>query len=228
MILDLVKAAIPSPIKQSVKDIHRQRAFHRAMQRILQSSSGQLSSTDLNELIYGWGNESFSALGEYIVAFLDHARQCRGPVLECGSGLSTLLLGIEAQRHDFEVWSLEHHQEWGAKIEGQLQRYGLSQVHLCRADLKNYGDYDWYDPPLTSMPSEFALVVCDGPPGETLGGRVGMLPVMRSRLRPGCVILLDDMERQAEQDVFHRWASELSTQGTILGSDKPYGRLVVT
>jgi hypothetical protein len=52
--------------------------------------------------------------------------------------------------------------------------------------------------------------------------------VMRERLQPGCVILLDDAERGPEREVARRWQSELGATHELVSCDKPYIRLVVT
>jgi hypothetical protein len=58
------------------------------------------------------------------------------------------------------------------------------------------------------MPPAFQLVICDGPPGETPGGRYGLWPVLGQRLAPGAVILLDDADRPGEEEVLRRWSTE--------------------
>ena len=177
---------------------------------------------DFSPLIYGWGNEGWSAWDEYLKGCLDAARSAPGPILECGSGLSTLLVGVIAQRMGNTVWSLEHNAEWARRLERELARYGITSVRVFVSPLHDYGAFHWYRPPLSALPADFSIVICDGPPGSTPGGRTGMLPVMRSRLAPGCVILLDDAERGQEQAIAAKWAEELGTEIRIHGTRKPY------
>ena len=54
----------------------------------------------------------------------------------------------------------------------------------------------------------YPLAACDGPPGKTLGGRYGLLPVLGDRLPAGSVILLDDATRSGEAEVLRRWTTE--------------------
>ena len=76
--------------------------------------------------------------------------------------------------------------------------------------------------------SEFQLIVCDGPPGHTLGGRYGLLPIVGNRLRKGAVILLDDAERSEEQVALRRWAKEAGWEHTIKGdADNAYAVVTV-
>ena len=181
----------------------------------------------VTDLIYGWGNEGWSALDDYLADCMEHALTAKGPILECGSGLSTVIVGAIAKRRGLCHWALEHTPEWAAKVRRYVKRYNLDSVSLCVSPLKDYGAFCWYDVPLESMPERFSLVICDGPPGSTKGGRYGLAPVMRERLKPGCVILLDDTSRQAERATASRWESELGASAEMLGSAKPYSKLTV-
>jgi len=100
-------------------------------------------------------------------------------------------------------------------------------VILCTTPLKDYGDFCWYDAPLASMPASFSLVVCDGPPGATKGGRYGLVPVLGKRLSYGCVIMLDDAAREQELAIARRWEAELDAFLKLRGSRKPYIELTV-
>ena len=181
----------------------------------------------VRDLVYGWGNESWSARGEFLGAVLAHAWKADGPVLECGSGLTTLLLGLVAERTGHRVWSLEHNPFWAERVRAELKRYRIGNVEVCPAALGDRGGYSWYAAPRERLPETFALVVCDGPPGDTPGGRYGLVPEMRSRLAPGCVLLLDDADRPDERAVLARWAGELGAAPEVLGAEKPFARLIV-
>jgi predicted O-methyltransferase YrrM len=175
--------------------------------------------------VRGWGNR-WSAQREYLTACLEHARAADGPILECGSGLSTVLIGTLAQASGNSVVSLEHEPKYAKRVRHYLDKYHLSSVKHCVAPLKSYGDFDWYTPPpLDSIPGDFSLVICDGPPGLSRGGRYGLVPVMQDKLRPDCTILLDDGAREGEQETAARWAVLLRCVPEYLGAQKPYIRL---
>lgn len=216
-------ARIPAPVLLRLRALHRGFAFRRAMRRFLRDPRGAMArSGTLSDLIYGWGNEDWSAWEEYLSACLTHALASGGDILECGSGLTTILLGAIAQRAGHVVWALEHTPAWAGRVGDCLARYRIRSVRLCLTPLKHYGEYSWYAPPLESMPREFPLVVCDGPPGDTHGGRYGLLPVMRERIKPGAVILLDDAAREKEKAIAARWAGELPAGYASHGTVKPY------
>jgi hypothetical protein len=179
------------------------------------------------DLYYGWGNGDWVVRREFIEALLRRVWQAEGPILECGSGLSTLLVGRVAQRTGNRVWSLEHLPNWAEHVRRALRRYGITSVEVCLAPLRNYGSYTWYSAPREALPRDFALVICDGPPGTTPGGRYGLLPEMRAHLRSGCAILLDDAGRAGEQEVLERWSREAGCAFSTLGLAKPFAQVAV-
>lgn len=179
----------------------------------------------LRELIEAWGNPHWVAREEFVAACVDHALSAGGPILECGSGLTTLLVGAVAARRGLAHWALEHKPDWAEKTRRALRDNGLEAVVLRECPLVDRGDYAWYDPPPDGMPDRFSLVVCDGPPDSTKGGRSGLVPVMRRRFAPGCVVLLDDAIRPGEREIALRWKDELGSSHEILGSARPWVRL---
>ena len=181
----------------------------------------------MDDLTYGWGNETFSALNEYIAEVVTQTLAVRGPILECGSGLTTILMGTIAQETGRKVWTLENSPQWADQVQAVLDRRGITSVRLCVAPLRDYGGFEWYDPPLNEMPDGFRLVVCDGPPGDTKGGRYGLLPVMTHKLAPRCIVLLDDAAREGERQAAARWQAEDGASIEAVGADKPFFRIVI-
>ena len=178
----------------------------------------------IGDLIYGWGND-WSATEEYLRCCLEHSLHVQGPILECGSGLSSVLVGVIAKMRGCPHWVLEHMPFWADTVQRCLDVHELDSTVVCMKPLKDFGEFFWYDPPLRSMPASFALVICDGPPGHTRGGRYGLASVMRDRLKPGCTLLLDDADREAERRIARRWAAELEGTFELIGHAKPYIRM---
>jgi hypothetical protein len=112
-------------------------------------------------------------------------------------------------------------------VQRYLNRYKIDSVVSSAKPLKDYGDYCWYEVPFESLPVSFSLVVSDGPPSSTKGGRYGLVPIMNGRLKPGCIILLDDAYREAELAIARRWEADLGVSLKIVGSIKPYIEMVV-
>jgi len=227
-VFDAVRAIVPRPLRPIVRSAHRKYTLWRTLPAVIADPACLLAnSRQISDLLHGWGNESFSPGEEYIRGCVSSALTADGPILECGSGLTTLLLGAVAQRSQTEVWTLEHDQAWSRRVTRVLSRYGIRSVRICLSPLRDYGEFTWYAPPLEAMPSRFSLVVCDGPPGDTPGGRYGLVPIMKERLTTGCKILLDDAVRTEERSIAARWALELRTDYAVHGSTAPYIELGV-
>ncbi len=220
--------SVPRLIRSLIQGGRREEIFQSAMGEYLKdpSACAHPGNPVLKDLIYGWGNEAWSAMDEYLAACIGQALSSRSPILECGTGLSTILLGAVAKMQNQSHWALEHKLEWAQKVQSYLNKYQLA-TFIQATPLKDFGGFCWYDVPLTKMPDSFSLVVCDGPPSRTKGGRFGLIPVMKDRLKSGSVILLDDAERPAELDIAKRWQAEIDVSFTLQGKFKPYLNMTV-
>jgi hypothetical protein len=209
--LTLVKKIVPGSVKEKIKSFNRERRLDAAMHDLAAVSKNGAPDLDvLTKLAQAWGDDGFRAVGGYLEEVAQWAAKAEGPVLEIGSGLTTLILGAVVGRRGLPVWTLEHHPEFFRNTESRLKRYGLTNVHLTLAPLRDYGDFAWYDPPLNELPRDFRLIIADGPPGDVKGGRFGLLPVLGSYFASDAVVLLDDAERPKEKEVLRKWASEYS------------------
>jgi hypothetical protein len=225
---DLRHNRVAQALERRLGHRYQQFLFWRSMRRFMhdlpQCSQG-CDARLLSDLVAGWGNK-WSAQVEYLTACLEHVRDCDGPVLECGSGLSTVLAGAVAQHRGIRLWSLEHDARWAVRTQDYLHKYRINSVTVSLAPIRSYGDFDWYAlPSLQAIPGKISLVICDGPPGGTRGGRYGLVPVMLDKLRPDCTILLDDGAREGERAVAARWAQMLATNPELIGKEKPFIRL---
>lgn len=197
--------------------------FHEVVLEIANLPPGQMPTRKmLAALLLGWGNISFAADLDYLEEVAKQAVNTPGPILECGSGLTTILLGLLAGRRGVEIWSLEHISEWYTRVNAMLQSYRISGVNLCLSSLQDFGSFSWYRPTLASLPNDFRLVICDGPPtNETPGGRYGLLPVLGQHLSDDVLILLDDADRESEAEVLRRWIAEAGV--SVLRRESSYG-----
>lgn len=217
MLVEGLKRFIPRGAKKAAKEFWRAQKLSSGVRAFHALAPGSAPSTELIERIQtGWGNEDYSAGLAYIEEILRQLDSTSGPVLECGSGLTTLILGLIAGRRGREVWALEHDPAWHAHVSHALARHGIAEVRLCLAPLHEYGSFSWYAP-AEDLPRRFGLVVCDGPPEITPGGRYGLLPVAGDRMSAGSVILLDDASRESEMGVLERWKSEAGWNFDVRG-----------
>jgi predicted O-methyltransferase YrrM len=204
-----LKRLIPPQIKRPVKSALLKFIFRRAMRQLAALPPGHVPSPELlRKLRLGWDNRGWDAKLGYFQEIARRVVTTRGPILECGSGLSTLVMGHLAGQRQLEVWSLEHNPEWHARVSAAIKRHHVPGVQLCHAPLRDYTGFSWYNPPLAKMPARFSLVICDGPPDLEHGGRYGLLPILGDRLERNAVILFDDAREPGQPEVLKRWTAE--------------------
>ncbi|HWR16329.1 MAG TPA: hypothetical protein VN577_15985 [Terriglobales bacterium] len=151
----------------------------------------------LRSMSYGWNNCGWSADIDVLKETCRLAQFAQSHILECGSGLTTILLDIFAR---VPVATFEHQAEWGARVQKLLRKNRITV-----APLKRFEGFDWY---CADIPNGVDLVICDGPPSATRGGRYGLYPVCSDKFSPTCLILMDDMDREDERTIVARWQSE--------------------
>ena len=217
-----IKRLLPKKLKRAAKQALLARTFRRAVGEVMSLPPGQMPSREtLARLLTGWDNDGMAADLDYVAEVAAMAAATEGPVLECGSGLTTVILGLLAGRRGVGIWSLEHHPEWHARVRAILQRHAIPGVNVCLAPLRDYGAFSWYELPASGLPEKFRLVICDGPPESTPGGRYGLVPILGERLTSGAQILLDDANRPSESEALRRWTAE--TGASVALREMPTG-----
>lgn len=224
LIRPLAKLIAPAFMKR----IWRRRKLGKAIAEISALDAGKIPNQDLLERLRdGWGNVGASAGAEYLENMYRLAVEADGPILECGTGVSTILLGLAAKKNaNVKIWSFEQSPEWAGQIKKALDRHGLD-VKVCDTPLRDFGDYSWYEKPTEPIPDDFRLVVCDGPPGSTPGGRYGLFPQISSNFASNCKVMLDDANREKEQQALERWQNENDLKVDFGGQERAYALITV-
>lgn len=151
---------------------------------------------------------------DFLLKVAQTARALRpGTVLECSSGVSTLVLArcLQLQGHG-HVYSLEHEAEYAAKTRCLLEEHGLTSfATVVHAPLvQRDGFSPWYDEsklPSTLPPVD--LLVIDGPPAALAEqARYPALPRLIDRLAPSVTVMLDDAGRPDELALVKRWIQQ--------------------
>ena len=135
----------------------------------------------------------------------------RTQVLECGSGVSTLVLAYALEHHGAgRVCALEHDETYARTTRDELRRHqleGWAEVRCAPLrPVELHGQtWPWYDP-ATIPQQRFDLIFVDGPPGATREhARFPAVPLLLDRLADGGRIVLDDYARPDEAEVARRW-----------------------
>lgn len=171
--------------------------------------------------------------------FLDivskHCLQNRpGNILECSSGLTTLILARCCQLNNYgHVFSLENDYRHRAETIEILNQHHLQDyatvLHAPLVDTRiGKESYRWYL--VESLPvNNIEMLVIDGPPGYIQkNSRFPAIPVLADRLANGVVIFLDDADREDERMIVDRWKSETGLSLSELSTKRGCARLSTT
>lgn len=167
---------------------------------------GTETEADYNE-VFQYAENNWAADAGTLAMCVGIARKCRGPIIETGSGLSSVLMGAVTE---FPVYSLEHEFHWGLRTIAWAEEAGVENVGVCNAPLVD----GWYDIDNLELPAKFAFGFCDGPP-RCHGTRLRFFEVFGPRCT---VIAVDDFKSDnnfARQ--VHDWAAMNGREVTILG-----------
>jgi len=94
------------------------------------------------------------------------------------------------------------------RVQRTAAQYSID-INVVAAPLVSHGLFDWYNLP-QSATNTYELVICDGPPSATRGGRYGLLPVVKRQLAQNAIILMDDVERPDERGIIERWEKQFN------------------
>ena len=157
--------------------------FWRAMRRLMREvSPGTTSSGSLIADFVTAGETDGRRGTSSSMPVCEGFVRASGPILECGSGLSTLSLG--AWRRDGNpVWSLET-TGIGRRVPGLSSGLQVSLRELAWRPLAASATSTGTRRRRCNRSRKISLAICDGPPGGTRGGRLGLVPVMLDKLRP--------------------------------------------
>jgi len=223
-----IQDILPKSLRKFLLKIHQGwvwPGYFKAYTEIINAGSLP-DETLIRKLIYAWGNQGYSAQINYLQTMLQHALHTRGVIVECGSGLSTLMMGVIAKKRNMQMYSFEHFPFWAQRVQKEIDRCNLSQNTLYVTPLKSYGSFDWYDTGNVDI-SNIGLCICDAPPGDTRGGRRGFLPLFLNKMLPNAVILIDDTSRMDEQNMIREWQSLCDFTVTFSGVTDPHAILVL-
>lgn len=127
------------------------------------------------------------------------ARKSPGPIIETGSGLTTLLMA--AARPDLKVWCMEHDLFYSFKLQQMAHSAGVDNINIIEVPIKDR----WYDLSEDEdvIPSRFGMGLVDGPP-RYLGTRMTFF----ERMGQDCdIILCDDVDDDSYLDHVKEWAA---------------------
>jgi hypothetical protein len=201
---------VPVPIKELIKDGLRHRAIRAALKPL--KAHGTMTPQEIAAFRQVWQNDNFAADHRYLTELL--ARLNWGPVLECGTGATTMLANELGLKGGFTTYCLEQDLNWARRVK----EFNPRAVNIIDAPLRNYGSYHWYDVRV-SLPAHFPLIVCDGPYiARSLGEpsysswRYGLLPWLKQNGKTFGTALLDDVNDPRGPPILERWIREFGVR----------------
>lgn len=159
----------------------------------------------------------------------------RSRSIECGSGVSTILIARALRdRGGGSLQALEHDREWARSVRRRLAAERLEGfARVIDAPLIEdplHGGVPWYEPAaVAELEGGADLLLVDGPPG---GGEAGAeearrpaLAALATKLAPGCLVALDDANRPGEQRVLADWEARFGIEFARRGARLAVGAL---
>src|SRR5690554_2949016 len=109
-----IRYLIPTHLRGKLYQIYINISWNYYYRKYLNTinSSSTIDGNLIRNLRYSWGNSGFSAKSEYINTLIKYSKKTDGLILECGSGLSTLLIAPIAKMKGIKMISLEHNEFW--------------------------------------------------------------------------------------------------------------------
>lgn len=157
----------------------------------------------------------------------------RKKVLEFGSGLSTIILAryIKVNNLQCRIYSVEDNHGWAQFVREQLIKFDCEDVaEILVCPLKtNEAGFMWYDESLIEnfiRGSKFDVISIDGPSAkydEMIRER--SLYKVIDYLNNDFFIVLDDIRRKGESQIFEVWSHYLMQREISFNAFKSYGNV---
>ncbi|NLE45717.1 MAG: hypothetical protein GX620_13425 [Chloroflexi bacterium] len=210
------------------------RRWHREPPQYDQELRKLTSMVNLMPLMH----ETFLPFGQWamepegLVTLLSHI-QFHQPrvIVECGSGLSTLLIGnLIKQNRSGHLYSVEEDENWHRTMSNLIDDQGLGEwITLVHAPLKPYPVSDghevkWYCTEVLkqalSTVDRIGLLIVDGPKTVDHLSRFPALPYFASMVNDKTLLVLDDANRPQEACVIDEWQKRYSLSVKMHGGPK--------
>ena len=182
--------------------------FDRVMRRVLDAKDDAILRQLVPELYAHWGDPPSQSAEAFIQSCITHASNCAGHVLQCGTSLATLFLGVVCARNEesqTHLWCLEHDSHWANLIRSWLSEYGIVNTHVVVARPQLYDGYIWYAIDTKQLPKNFGLALCEGG-NATPRGVIGLVEKMGDKLSSESVILAKNVLRTKDHEYLSQWA----------------------
>jgi predicted O-methyltransferase YrrM len=193
-------------VKDSLGGFLRRRAGLALTHMVAQIRAGKATTELFREARRAIQNP-FSATEDVLLTATLAAKQAKGPILEIGSGLSTIAL---AAATDQTVWCVEHDEVWAARTKQMAVEAGTHNIAIWTAPIKG----GWYDTSvMDDAPAKFSLALNDGPP-RSLASRMPFFAYFGDRAD---TIVADDADDSGYRSAIEKWCAQHGRKLTMVG-----------
>lgn len=171
------------------------------------------------ELHRAWDNGAWAAGPDMLMVIAKMARK-GGPIIEFGTGLSTLV--ARAANPNAEIVAYDHIGHWAEKVDKAIIDCGYPEVNIKVTTLEG-------SPPFYRMQEtrRFAMAICDGPPHRENEDRSLTYPMLSNVLLPGGRVVIDDLHFTDAKANFEAWAEEAGADFQVIDGEKLFGVAVI-
>lgn len=204
-------------MQEQISDLKRE---NRVLYRQIEALFALYHQLDLHVPLLGM--RGWAASPDFLALIAQHIRNDQPQaILEAGSGQSTLISAYAlAQSGQGHIYSVDHVEKFAQRTRDMIARHSLNDyATVYYAPLKPYdinGEaWFWYDLNAIEMLPAIDLFVVDGPAqydNPAPMARYPALPLAQKFLKSGAHLLLDDADRNDEQQVVERWLNEFNIE----------------
>jgi predicted O-methyltransferase YrrM len=153
----------------------------------------------------------------------------RKRVVECGGGISTFYISRLLSERGGHLYSIENDEAWASLLQEQLNDEGLADIAtVVYAPLEKTthgwdgnGSTQWYSEEKLRCikdKEKIDLLIVDGPAAyskDIMYARYPAVPFFKSAFAEDYTVVLDDINRQGEQEIAARWGQELGVKFSL-------------
>ncbi len=201
----------------------RQHGFDRAAHQLVAGNNIAATERLAAQLFAHWGDPLAQADERFLRSVLAEARAADGAVLQCGTSLTTLILGSICDQDDQpkkQLWCLEADPHWANMVRSWLTEYQINSAHVIHSAAKLFKSYVWYSLDPNRLAREYHLVICDGN-RASVKGAVATVHRIADRLAQQFVILIRNVGSSADMKELAAWAK--TRDATCVLVDKAEG-----
>lgn len=170
-------------------------------------AEGRVTLDLIGEALEASGNLTHVGGADFLIACIEHARKAKLPVLELGTGISTVLMAAAGA----EVHALEESPDWAKRTDAMLEQAGVDAQIFCTPLT-----HGWYKVP-AELANDYAFLVVDGP--EDCHSRFAFIARLPAIPR---TVIFDDMDRPEMAERARQWADATGREVVVHS-----GRLMV-